>query len=96
MSKPYEVIDHGIDNCQYFQGCGTAFTDFDICFTGAGSNAREAYHDALDQAAMSGYNVDSVRGVSQLSRRVVRQSDHEDIYYYVSIRLSNALLITEG
>lgn len=97
MSKPlYEVIDHGIDHSQYFPGCGTAYTDFDVAITGAGSNAREAYNDALDQAAMSGYNVDSVRGVSKLGRNIVTRQHNEECYYYVSIRLSNSLLKSEG
>jgi len=54
----YELIDHGIDGSQYFQGCGTAFTDYEHCVTGCGSNAAEALGDALEQMASSGHDVD--------------------------------------
>ena len=47
----YELIDHGIDNSQYFQGCGTCFTSFDNVVTGCGDNFAEALEDALDSIA---------------------------------------------
>ncbi len=50
----FEIIDHGIDHCQYFQGCGTSYTEFDSAATGCGENALEAFDDALEQIAMSG------------------------------------------
>jgi hypothetical protein len=45
----YQVIDHGIEHCQYFQGCGVSFTRFDHCVTGCGSTPLEAFDDALEQ-----------------------------------------------
>ena len=48
----YEIVDHGIDNSQYFQGCGVSYTEFDECATGCGSNALEAFDDAMEQIAM--------------------------------------------
>lgn len=47
----FEIIDHGIEGSQYFQGCGTAFSKFDHAVTGAGENALEAFDDALEQIA---------------------------------------------
>lgn len=57
----YEIIDHGEDHPQYFQGCGVSFTRFDACYTGVGENAKEAYEDAADQVASSGeWNADTL------------------------------------
>lgn len=39
----YEIVNHGYDHCQYFQGCGTYGTPFDEVFTGCADNAKEAY-----------------------------------------------------
>ena len=49
----FEILDHGIDNSQYFQGCGTSYTAFDHVQTGCGENATEAFEDALEQIACS-------------------------------------------
>lgn len=42
----FEIINHGYEHGQYFQGCGVAFTRFERCATGIGANAAEAYADA--------------------------------------------------
>ncbi len=47
----YELIDHGIHHPDYFQGCGTAFTDYDHLVTGIGDNLAEAIEDCLEQMA---------------------------------------------
>lgn len=49
----YEIIRHGVDGSQYFQGCGTCFTDFDFVQTGIGSTEKEAFDDALECIATS-------------------------------------------
>ena len=49
----YELIDHGIDHCQYFQGCGTSLTKFDNVTTGCGDNFAEALDFALDSIAQN-------------------------------------------
>lgn len=46
-----ELVDHGITGSQYFQGCGTTFTQYDHVVTGAGDNPSEALNDALEQMA---------------------------------------------
>ncbi len=53
----YEIVDHGVDSEQYFQGCGVSFTEYDHVSTGMGDTVREALDDALDQLAMSGYTL---------------------------------------
>ena len=89
----YEIINHGYDHAQYFQGCGTAFTDFEDVSTGAGDNAKDAYEDAVEQLAMTGYNVDKMptrpRGINKKDKIPYELSKHEDseIYFYVSIHV---------
>jgi hypothetical protein len=43
----YELIPHGFDHSQYFQGCGVSFTEFEHVQTGAGCSEQEAFEDAL-------------------------------------------------
>ena len=89
----YEIINHGYDHAQYFQGCGTAFTDFEDVSTGAGDNAKDAYEDAVEQLAMTGYNVDKMptrpRGINKKDKIPYELLKHEDseIYFYVSIHV---------
>lgn len=54
----YELIDHGIENSSYFQGCGTAFTSFEHVTTGIGDNPAEAIEDCLGQIAQGGFDVE--------------------------------------
>lgn len=65
MSKKFqvtncEIVDHGIDNPSYFQGCGTAFTDYENCVTGAGDTPAEAFNDILEQVAQFGPRIEGV------------------------------------
>ena len=89
----YEIIDHGYDHAQYFQGCGTAFTDYDVAITGAGNNAKEAYEDALEQVYMMGYDGDKLpkrpRGINARHKApaVYYRDEENEFYYYVSIRI---------
>ncbi len=90
----FRVDDFGIENSQYFQGYGVAFTPFTDCATGIGHNPREALEDCLDQIA-SCYDVD----VEDLAARIMAEEgkypdslsvseeylDSEDIYYYIGI-----------
>ena len=52
----WDIIDHGIENSQYFQGCGTAFTNYENVVTGTGDNPQEALEDALESIA-TGYGL---------------------------------------
>jgi len=47
----FELVDHGIDGSQYFQGCGTTFTEYHHVVTGCGDNFAEALDDALEMLA---------------------------------------------
>lgn len=51
--KDFELLDFGVDHCQYFPGVGTAYTDFDHVALGCGDNFREAFDDALENMAQS-------------------------------------------
>lgn len=54
----FQVIDHGPEHGQFFQGCGTAYTNYDHVVTGSRCTQKEAYDDALEQIAMTHSNVD--------------------------------------
>lgn len=91
--KSFEIINHGYEHEQYFQGCGTSFTDYDDVATGIGNNAREAYDDAVEQLAMGDYDVDKLptkpRGIRARDKVPAKIGGHEtdDFYWYVSIRV---------
>lgn len=55
--KDYEILDHGVENADYFTGCGTSFTEFDDVFTGIGNNQREALENALEDMASCDYEI---------------------------------------
>ncbi len=84
----YEILDHGMDHSQYFQGCGTAFTNFTHVWTGAGDSSKEAYNDALGQAYMDiGDLADKFqKRPAGFTLRPTVPHDSEDVYFYVSIR----------
>ena len=44
----FEIINHGYEHGQYFQGCGVFFSRFEHVVTGIGANAAEAYADAVE------------------------------------------------
>jgi hypothetical protein len=84
----YEIIDHGMEHSQYFQGCGTSHTRFTHVWTGIGDSAKEAYNDALDQMFMD----DSEAAEKMPTRpagfrtRPKVPAHWEDINYIVTIR----------
>lgn len=92
-SSTYEIVNHGIDHCQYFQGCGVSFSHYDAAFTGAADSPYAALEEALFEAAMSGYNTnDIVNNFSKKCHLTREQIDNGEIYYYVSVRMTNARL----
>lgn len=56
----YEVVDHGVDNAQYFQGCGVAHTQWDDVAVGVGNTPLDAYEDAVEALAQGGWEVDAL------------------------------------
>ena len=93
----FDVVDHGIENASYFQGCGLAFTEFEGIATGCGNDPREAVDDALEQLACSGWDVAGMEerivadGWFGNRRKVPCKPSvplrADDCYYYVSIRV---------
>lgn len=91
----YEIVDHGIHNEQYWQGCGVSGTRFTDVFTGIGAEAAEAYQDALDQVACNGWDADKLPEDPELSNAKLPEGPdgdylegYEDHWYYISIRVS--------
>jgi hypothetical protein len=92
--KAYEFVNHGIENEQYFQGCGVSFTEFITVMTGTGCNYFEALNDALDGLADK-WNLES--NAELLAELAEIQAKHgnddmtiecgDDVYYYASIRV---------
>lgn len=93
----FEVIDHGIEHEQYFQGCGLSHSEFTDIATGCGNDPREAVDDALDQLAMNDWETEGMekRIVAQEmpgkrvipSRPAVTTKHGEECHYYLSIRV---------
>jgi hypothetical protein len=86
----YEIVVHGIEHEQHFQGCGVSGTSYTAVFTGIGDNPSEALDDALEQAAMSGWDVDANAKLrrEKLPRSPRVPEDFHDCHYYVSVRLN--------
>ena len=84
----HQIINHGPEHEQYFQGCDTAYSGFDHVATGIGDNAREAYDAALDQVCEMGIDENDLpkrpKGIRKSDRVLKRWGD--DCYWYVSIR----------
>ena len=92
----FELIDHGIEHSQYFQGCGVAFTRFANVATGIGDNPAEAIDDCLEQVAQAGFDTEGMEA------RILEQEGWEalpttpdvqaicgsvdETYYHVSLR----------
>ena len=56
----FELINHGIDNSQYFRGCGISGTRFEDIATGYGNNPHEAVEDALESLAQNDWDTDQL------------------------------------
>ena len=94
----FELIDHGIEHSQYFQGCGVAFTGFENVATGIGGNPAEAIDDCLEQIAQAGFDTEGMeaRIIAQEGWEALPTTPDvqaiygniEDLYYHVSIRWS--------
>jgi hypothetical protein len=83
----YELLSHGFDHSQYFQGCGTSFTSFEHVVTGCGGSEKEAFENALEQITDADDSV--LNGIlERLSedRHPSESEDMNEIYFYYSIR----------
>jgi hypothetical protein len=90
--KEYKIDSLGVEWPDYFQGYGSE--DFDRAVTGIGSNAAEAYDDALEQIAQEGTEVDDMpkrpAGIRK-SDKVSASKGEDSPYYYVGIRYNVTL-----
>lgn len=84
----YQILDHGVENSQYFQGCGVSFTEFDNVVTGIGDSLQAALEDALEQMAQTSVSIpDELESeVSAADDTEDVPEDSEDCYHYASIR----------
>lgn len=94
----FEILDHGVEHEQYFQGCGVSFTKFEDVATGIGSSAIDAFEDALEQLACQGWDVESIKPPEGMSEEIdiPTEDDYDDdanedyemcIWHYVSVRV---------
>lgn len=56
----YEIVDHGIEHSQYFQGCGVSYTKYLECVTGIGDDFEEAIGDCLESLAQMDWDVEDL------------------------------------
>lgn len=87
MSIEYEIVDHGIEHEQYFQGCGVAFTKYTAVFTGIGNSLREALDDAASQLAEQGFEIPTELAAEIEESTSIDMRTHVDQHYYASIRV---------
>lgn len=67
--KDFEIINHGIEWPDYFQGCGVFCTEYGHVTTGIGYSVKEALDDALEMMAQSHSNID----FDDLEKRIVEE-----------------------
>ena len=86
----FEIILHGVEHEQYFQGCGTSFTRWDECSTGCGDSEAAALEDALEQMASIGHEIPQQtldKYFAEFGKSSeVAQAMADGNYYYVSVR----------
>lgn len=78
----FQLLDHGVQNSQYFTGCGVAFTSYEYCVTGCGDNPKDALEDALECAAqccMVWNGQETFLDVDDLERRICKEHSWDDI-----------------
>ncbi|MFW6129742.1 MAG: hypothetical protein ACOC56_01075 [Atribacterota bacterium] len=89
----YEIINHGYCHSQYFEGQGTAFTEYSYATTGAGDNAKEAYEDAVESVYQICDYADKlnlpkrpkgIRKKDKIPSKFLKEPDNE-LFWYVSI-----------
>lgn len=72
--KDFELIDHGIEHSQYFQGCGVTCASFENVAIGIGDNPAEAINDCLGQIATQEGDLDT----GGLETRIKTEEKWED------------------
>lgn len=69
----FELVDHGMEYPQYFQGCEVAFTGFANVVTGIGDNPAEAIIDCLFQIGQA----DWISPEKSMEARILEQEGWE-------------------
>jgi hypothetical protein len=96
--RAYDIEVHGVDHPQYFLGAGLAFTEYTGKATGCGEDAVEAYEDAVEALACTGYDVTYLprrpRGLSRrdsgeanLKAQGEDRAEDCELTYYVTVRV---------
>jgi len=86
----HDVIVHGVEHEQYFQGCGLTVTDFRAAATGVGADAAEAFEDALEQLGQAGWILDDADDwpdAPTADDARLPPDAHEEMWVYVSVRV---------
>lgn len=73
--RKHSIEDHGFEHSQFFQGAGVACTDWQEVFTGCAPTPYDALEDALEQAAMSDWNVEDI--INDMSQEAIGCNDCE-------------------
>lgn len=93
----FQIIDHGVEHSQYFQGCGVSFTPYTDVATGIGSTPKEALDDALDSLAQNDWDTEAIDQSDEyvgmddtIPPELEEQEDGEppECYCYVSVRVA--------
>lgn len=104
--EEHEVIVHGAEHSQYFQGCGVSFTPFTDVATGIGDDAKEAFEDALESLAQGDWDTedsDDWDDVPKASDAVVPERpedededeyDDNELHVFVSVRVKGRVITT--
>ena len=89
----YEIINHGIEHSQYFQGCGTAFTDYHLVSTGIGDSEYDAAQDALEQLYQSGVvtsdelEAECETASKEIDPIIASKDEGNELHVFISIRV---------
>lgn len=97
----FQLVNHGIEHSQFFQGCGVSFTPFDNVATGIGDNPAEAIDDCLEQMAMNGWEVEGMEtrikaqeGLEEIPltpNAYELHGSNSELHYHVSFRWNSEI-----
>lgn len=89
----FDVVFHGAEFADYFQGCGTSFTPYNNVVTGVGDCEIGAFDDALELMCAECDNEELIKAIvgmyeEKLSDECIDYSDDFDEFpqYRISIR----------
>lgn len=88
--QDYRIVFYGIDHEDYFQGHGISNSKWKDCACGIGNSNQEALNDALEQLAMSEWDVqDLEKNIRDSGRFPTDKPDCLDEYhhYYVGLNV---------